>query len=263
MPTHDPPKTPGSIALFGRDHVDYGRYDTVCLNRGTTACTISVGADPKAASRKTRGGADSLNEDALYACDLGDQLLVAVADAHFGRESSHWLIAEISRLTPDIPREPQELQRRLRSIQPSHEALVSASTLLVAVYQRSRQHGFGFSLGDSSLAIVAPEGARVVNLRSPHFLSPATKGGLDWDQADPFVFFAGPGSLLLAFSDGINECHYRSPRSSVAESHLHQLFREVGPRPELYARRLTELALAGVDGNPGGEDNICLAVSQS
>jgi hypothetical protein len=41
------------------------------------------------------------------------------------------------------------------------------------------------------------------------------------------------------------------------------LFREVGPRPELYARRLTELALAGVDGNPGGEDNICLAVSQS
>ena len=45
--------------------------------------------------------------------------------------------------------------------------------------------------------------------------------------------------------------------------HLAALHSEVGPAPEAYARGLTEMALTGVDGNPGGQDNIALVVARS
>jgi hypothetical protein len=135
--------------------------------------------------------------------------------------------------------------------------------LLLAVYDRSQRQGFGLSVGDSSLAIVGPAGARFVNVREQVFLAPGQPSGMSPDMAIPFLYFAAPDHLLLAFSDGIDECHYRSPATSVRQHHLHALFQQVGPRPEAYARRLTELALSGVDGHPGGEDNIVLAVART
>jgi hypothetical protein len=255
--------TPHSVALFGRDHIEYGSYEQISLNGGSTACTISVGSDPETPSLGTKGGSDSLNEDALYARDTGEHVLLAVADAHFGLESSHHLIAEIERVSAQIPRNPGELEESLRQIEPGNEARVSESTLMAAVYDRSLRQGFGLTFGDSSLAIVGAEGARTVSVPTSGFLAPASKDGLRWHEGSPFIFFAGPGCLLLAFSDGINECNYGSPRTSVRNHHLHTLFGELGAQPELYARGLTQLALDGVDGHRGGEDNICLAVSLS
>ena len=36
----------------------------------------------------------------------------------------------------------------------------------------------------------------------------------------------------FAFTDGVDECHYRSPDTSIGLRHLQGLFKEVGPRPE-------------------------------
>jgi hypothetical protein len=249
--------------LLGRDHVRYGLYVCSTLAGGNTACTISVGAESDSPSLWSKGGDDSLNEDALFAVDDGRRLYMGVADAHFGYESSHYLIERLLCEPERIPTELAELEQRLRELGPSTEARRSESTLLLTVYDRQARQGFGISVGDSSLAIVGAQGARIVNVHDPTFLAPAEPSGIDLERSTPFLYFAPAEHLLLAFSDGIDECHYRSPATSIRERHLHTLFLETGAAPEPYARRLTELALSGVDGNPGGQDNIVLAVTRT
>ena len=63
--------------------------------------------------------------------------------------------------------------------------------------------------------------------------------------------------------DGIDQCHYRQPETSVTPRHLRSLLAETGPEPSRYAQALVELALRGVDGNPGGQDNIALVVTRA
>ena len=91
-------------------------------------------------------------------------------------------------------------------------------------------------------------------------MSCARPRSLDPRHASSFAFEAAPGELVLAFTDGINECHYRYPETSVSPQHLQSLLAEIGAEPERYARRLVEMALAGVGGHPGGQDNIALVV---
>ena len=249
--------------LLGREHVRYGGYDCVVLPDTGTTCTISVGRSADTPSRWSKGGDDSLNEDAIMAVDDGNRVYLAVADAHFGYESSHYLVEQLSCEPAEIPEDLEQLEQRLAALAPSAQARRSASTLLVSVYDRERRQGFGYSFGDSSLAIVGPTAARIVNVHDKAFLVPAEPHGLDPERGIPFLYFAAPDHLLLAFSDGIDECHYRSAATSIQERHLHALFGEVGPAPERYARKLTELALAGVDGHPGGQDNIVLAVCRT
>ncbi len=78
------------------------------------------------------------------------------------------------------------------------------------------------------------------------------------DRAAFFEFEAGPGNLLLAFTDGIDACHYRHPETSLGPRQFLEVLHEAGARPDAYVRRLTEWALSGCDGNPGGQDNLAL-----
>ena len=82
-------------------------------------------------------------------------------------------------------------------------------------------------------------------------------------MADAFRFEATRGDLLLAYTDGIDECHYREPETSVTPQIMAQLWRETGSQPEAYVRRLVELALAGVGDHPGGQDNLAVVATQA
>jgi hypothetical protein len=134
------------------------------------------------------------------------------------------------------------------------------------VYDRGSRRGFGVSFGDSSFAVLGPAGVRLADLERPmRFASPARPASLDPDDGgEAFAFAAAPGELLIAFTDGIDGCHYNHPETSVTPAILADLFAGTparGADPEHYARALIELALAGVDGHPGGQDNIALIVA--
>ena len=44
----------------------------------------------------------------------------------------------------------------------------------------------------------------------------------------------------------------------IGPAHIHDLYSSIAPRPAGFAEALARLALAGVDDNPGGQDNIAL-----
>ncbi len=238
--------------LLGRSCEEYGPGVLEIL--GESALALSAGARPSASSRFKRAP----NEDALFYREEKGRCLLAVADSHWGCQSSHLLLSTLA-TQPEIPKNPKQLNELLMSL-PDGEDTESATTLLVAVYDRHQGQGFGLSFGDSSLVILRNHLlAQWQNSFNPHFVSSA--GSLDPSLAHSFEFQARSGQLLLLFTDGINECCYRRPECSIGPLHLRRLFGELGAQPEAYARALMKMALEGVDGNPGGEDNIALIVS--
>ena len=248
------------IVQLGRDHDQWGRFSLETGAAGRTAVACSVGSDLDSPSMQSKGRADQPNEDAVLARDEGPRTLLAVADAHHGIDSSHDLIESLA--TIPMPTDFAALTHALMDIEPVPRKGQSSSTLLVAVVDREQGEGYGLSFGDSSLVRLGPQGAHVVNVRRAQFVHLRTHGGLDPDLAHGFRFFLEPGELVLAFTDGINECHYRSPETSIRAVHLEELFAEHGAHPGAFAPALAQLALDGVDGHPGGQDNLALAVTR-
>ena len=71
-----------------------------------------------------------------------------------------------------------------------------------------------------------------------------------------------PGDLVVAFTDGVDECHYGKPESSVRIDHVAELFGVVSS-VEVFVEALGALALSGVDGHPGGQDNLAIAATEA
>lgn len=248
-----------SALALGCDHLEYGSYALQRLSP-RSAWAISVGARKDAPSSWAKGDPDFANEDALFVAEQGERTLLAVADAHFGRAPSHILMQELAARTEQLPATPEDLATLLRGM--ANRAQVAemraGTSFVVAVYDHDLGHGFGASYWDSTLAIVGPDGHRlpvaerhagIVYLAEPATLDPA---GADW-----FHFDAEPGDLLLAYTDGVDCCNYDLPDTSVTPDEFVRLYAAVGGSdPASYLRALVELALAGVNGNPGGEDNI-------
>ena len=63
-------------------------------------------------------------------------------------------------------------------------------------------------------------------------------------------------------SDGVFECHYRRPLTSVTETDLLALAQDATVDPAALTERIMNLAHTGVRGSPGGEDNIAVAVTR-
>ncbi len=61
----------------------------------------------------------------------------------------------------------------------------------------------------------------------------------------------------------MNECHYREPATSVRPDDIADTAAYVSFDPLETVRAVGELALAGVRGNPGGQDNIALIASRA
>lgn len=258
---------------LGRDHLGFGE-----LASGSptprSAWAISVGSDRKSPGRRTKGSRKLPNEDGLLVVDEGERCLLAVADAHHGISASHDLLEVLAGQLEQVPSSAEELAghfERLSFLPPvGHHS--SATTLVVAIHERAAGRGFGVSFGDSSCALIGA--ARVRDPRGKPkapFVSLTLPSRLHISRADTFEFEVAEGELLAVFTDGIDECCYRDRSRSLRPEHLVATWaaaREAHPAalqnaPQQFTEALTRLALAGVDGHPGGQDNIALAVSSA
>lgn len=248
-----------AILLLGKDHATWGEYTLVETAGGYSSAALSVGNDPASPSMQSKGSRMYPNEDALLLVDAGDRVLMAVADAHRGHEASHALLEDLGGRFAAPPSSLGELSAGIAGMTLPDSNPDSGTTLLVAVHDRRVGEGFGVSFGDSSLVRVDSTGAVYLTLRRAQYLVPGPP--IDPTDGLAFRFEAGPGALLLAFTDGVDECHYRSPATSIGARHIAAVFEGVGPHARRFTQGLAQLALAGVDGHPGGQDNIALVVS--
>lgn len=250
----------GRLLLLGENYGTWGAI--AATNVGSlAAAAISVGADENSPSKRWKFE-DVDNEDALCVISTPEWVGLAVADAHYGPEASHMLVSRLHTIWAKIrPTDVDHLGQMIEFLRQGDPALTeSETTLLVAVYDRQSRTGFGISFGDSTLAVVGPDRMPVpINEHDVRFVSAAHRASLRHGR--PFTFSAMPGDVILAFTDGIDGCHYRHPESSVLPEHIHAIGRDVGFDPLELVTRTTSLALAGVNGNPGGQDNIVIVAA--
>ncbi len=253
----------GITLLLGRDHEEYGAHALITVS-ANTAATISPGSDVEFLKRSV--AKYDVNEDALLVFEDTRHTVLCVADAHFGSESSVRLITALSEALVPVPQNASQLAdvfRELAGRRPDGGG-DSETTLLVCIHDRLFQQAFGLSFGDSSLVRIAADGAaELVNEKSLGFVSLTTPGSLDPRNAGTFNLSPQSGDLLMVYTDGIDECCYRDPDRSITLEILARAVRTSGRAPADVAQALTRLALAGVGGHPGGQDNLALAVTRA
>lgn len=261
--------------LLGADHPAFGVVETRGQAAGRSALAISAGAAGPDGAEARKQGVAVPNEDAVLVVDEGPRTLIAVADSHHGHDAACDLLAQLAqRFAPGagaaapapLPRDPLAVLDLLRRLDRGTERPDTASraALLVAVLDRARGQGFGASFGDCSLAVVGRATQPVVVTRKNRaFVSPWLPGSLHPRLATEFALRLQPDDLVLAFTDGIDECHYGNPQASIRPAHLWNVLMESGPDPLAYAQSLAKLALGGVGGNAGGQDNLAIGVSRA
>lgn len=252
----------GRMVLLGEQYRSYGAMAAGPIG-SLTAAAISVGSDPTSKSVQFKRDADFPNEDALCAIEAGSWAGFAVADAHYGHESSHKLISRLhetwAREQPVTPAHLEEMVASLGVGDPAETE--SETTLLVVVYDRVDHSGFGISFGDSTFIVVGPEAlSEPLNRRDSRYVS--TNESMAPRFGSPFRFRAHPGDWLLCFTDGIDECDYRRPETSIQRHHIESVLAN-SDTPLLAVQQLTALALTGVDGHPGGQDNIAVIAARA
>ena len=257
--------------LLGEQHPRFDHFEVVTQAGGRSACTLCAGS----AATPCKDLGDSPNEDALLVIDEGARTLLAVADAHYGPRASHELLERLALAADPLPTGPLALLELLPGLAdvPAGPAQAaedessrdpSETTLLVALLDRADWSGFGVSMGDSTLLVLGlEEPPRTINRKDSAYAQACSPDSLDPRRARDFSFDMRPGELLLAFTDGVDECHYRSPQTSVQLHHMESLHIRTGGGPAALVRELTRLALAGVGGNPGGQDNIAVIATRA
>ncbi len=252
-----------SVLLLGQDYGDYGAVKTVAVT-SATAASISVGSDLESPSLAFKGSYLTKNEDALCVVETDTSTAFVLADAHFGCESSHVLVSEMyRRLLEGVPRTSVDLDRLVRSMGEAASPISpSETTLGVLIYDRSSRNGFGMSVGDSTFMAVEQGGrTRCLSRPNSRYVSTATIESCRWFE--PFDFDVFGGELLLGFTDGVNECHYRHPETSIQDSHIAQLASDVAYEQFDLVDGLSRMALAGIGSNPGGQDNIAIVATST
>ncbi len=257
MSTPDPRL--GRLLLLGENYDTYGAVVSTRVG-SQSAAAITVGSDPDSPSGRWKYDTTVANEDTLCVIDAGSWVGMAVADAHYGPESSHMLVSRLHDIWVKVPpTDAQHLEQMIEFLRAGDPASTeSETTLLVTVFNRNEGTGFGVSFGDSTFTVLAP--GRVPNPLNRHnhrFVSAAVPQSLR--RGDVFRFAASPGDVLLTFTDGIDGCHYREPLTSVRPEHISTIGQSVAFDPLNVITEVTNLALRGVDGNPGGQDNIAIA----
>lgn len=246
-----------SVLMLGQDHT---AYDEVSVSQlGSVTAVLCVGGDRHSPSLSFKASKAEPNEDALLIKQRGSVYLLAVADAHFGIEASHRLLERLAE--QEFPETRAELLELCLRIQRPHLEVSSATTLLVAIYDSASGHVLALSTGDSSLATLEQGHWIVRNDRDDSYLR---LDGLShpegWNEVELWL---RPGSLLCLHTDGVDECHYRQPATSLTPARIEQVAMTLGESaPEELAERFAHLlaraALAGVEGYPGGQDNLAI-----
>ena len=258
--------------LLGRDFGVYGELH--CEGDAQTALAISTGSDPQSPSIAHKGDPRTPNEDAVLSAHDDERVLLAVADAHHGNEASHALLSALAELSADrtVPREPEALEALVaHAISTAREQTLdelergrrrswprSRCTLCIVVLDPASKRGYGLNYGDSRALRLSSDGdVDWLSVDNYDFMAPFEDD--DDAQAEAFDFELVQGDLIAIFSDGVHECCYTRADLSIGEAELAQLRDEHGDDANGFVEALGLLALAGVDGNPGGEDNIGIA----
>ncbi len=243
-----------SLLLLGRD---FPQKDKVHLAEfaGVTAA-ISAGASVESPGSSSKIDA---NEDGLLVLSQGDLTLLAVTDSHFGAECGHELLRRIQGRCRSIPSTFGGLSMLLVGLTDPPQGSTSGATLSVCVLDATGGRGFGLTFGDSDVFAIEAKGARRLSFPNQVYLH--LDRPLPMEMAGRFEFDLGEERLLMC-SDGITECHYRSPETSIGCSHFAALHAEARSDLEFTAQ-LAHLALKGVDGNPGGQDNLVILTTRA
>jgi tyrosyl-DNA phosphodiesterase 2 len=248
------------LLMLGRDHQTYGSFSQGAL--GDAAAFLSVGGDPQSPSMAYKANRDQPNEDALLVKRRDSLYLLAVSDAHYGIDSSHRLLERLAER--DVPENRLDLLKVCLAIQTPQVDAGGAATLVVALYDAGSGQVIALSTGDSTLATLTPsEGWQVHNQHDSEYVRLDDVSYPDtWNEIELIL---QPGALLVLHTDGIDECHYRHPETSMRPEHITALWQgcqaeATEQRVRRFGAALTRAALTGVDGHPGGQDNIALVV---
>lgn len=256
-------------ALFGEDHGSTDQFGLSIVGgplsgASATACGLSAGSDG-VLTRK--GPSLVLNEDCVLAVDDGRRVIQAVADGHHGHEASHLtvelLAAIVEESGPHISPEEALAQLHPRWLE-AETGGEDGSRCTLALLSIDRSEGVmeGVCLGDSGIFLGNMEsGVRRVVPSNTFYTAP-------WDPGShgipPSAFFRVPvksGDWVVTCSDGVHECRYETPEESIGMEELESLMIGAGRSPEVFVEAAVRLALAGVRGHPGGEDNIGVVAS--
>ena len=228
------------------------------------AAALSVGGDRASPALAHKGNPDQPNEDAVLVRVVGDRVLLAVADGHFGIHASHSILRAIAG-AEGVPGQPATLARLLGDVPLVTNPVTpdAGTTLTIAVLRRELRAGFGFTFGDSScmLASAARSGAPC-HAHGSAFVRPGTAEALDVSRAAFFEFDTRPGELVVLHTDGVDACCYGRPDRSPDGAARIALLEEHATASS-YAEALMGLALAGLPDAAGGQDNIAIAVAEA
>ena len=86
-----------TVLLLGESCPQLGRIEHRVLGDGRASVALSAGRAPTPRSQAAKFDP---NEDAVFVMDSEEACVVAVADAHYGREASHQLLSGLSRSRP-------------------------------------------------------------------------------------------------------------------------------------------------------------------
>jgi serine/threonine protein phosphatase PrpC len=244
--------------LLGRDYPDYSAVHFREMD-GETLAAISTGGDPDSPSLLHKGDPLIPNEDAILMMQEGSQRLLAVADGHHGCGASHAVLETLATSCRRIPETPRDLQDVLRLIERMAWPDNSGTTLTLACLNAEANLCFGVQWGDSALLTFGEKGALYRTESGQDYLHKGCSTG----QVLDFQFPLTGVSTVALFSDGIFECHYRSPLTSIRPAALHSMWQRCQPDLRRTATVIVAAALAGVNGYPGGQDNISLVLAST
>lgn len=250
---------PERWSLFGRDHVAWNTFDVRTSASRRTAAGTSVGGDYV---QLWKSHLDCPNEDCAVVAERGARTMLAVLDGHNGERASHVAAERLGSL--EVPESLRQLKEAVLGELFGGDADddISATTMVVAVLDRDRGRAFGLSFGDSSAVLVGRNGSvTALADKLDDYVRPWSRGVSD-AELRTFDAAVHEGDDLLLFSDGVGECHRFHPETSVTLDELRRLHRAEGDDAERLCRALLTLALAGVHGHPGGEDNVTVAATR-
>ncbi|MFO1050965.1 MAG: SpoIIE family protein phosphatase [Planctomycetota bacterium] len=246
--------------LLGRDHRLFGAIATEHGSSGDVAAAICAGGVPDERFFRSKGDPAFPNEDACCFVDDGRRLLLAVADAHFGRSASERFIEAVATAQP--PADPAAFRALLADLDrlAPEPQTASSTTLIVAVLDRTTREAMAASYGDSSLLRITAGGATRAVPRGARFLVPGEalgepEGLLSWRLQ--------PHEVVVLHSDGIDEAF--GSHGGVMPKDVARLCALCGGDPVLLARAIAAAALQGPIDDPsvdGGRDNVAVLVAR-
>lgn len=248
--------------LLGQDHLAADQYAMCSVGtQRSTVCSISLGG-VDSVSRK--GGTQVPNEDGLFAADFGDRAFHAVADGHKGHNASHWLIRRVHRLVTGAKsvNEPLRHFGWLAIEETEADSDPSRTTASLCSIDRTRGIIEGWSVGDSAVFLLSVErGVTQLNQPQATYIFPLAGPDINASQVSRFEHDVRPGEVVLTCTDGVFECNYGSPATSITPAELEALFIRYSSNVDAFVEAVTRDALMGVRGNPGGQDNIAIVAT--